>query len=39
MATAEKGSLLKNVKIKIKDVKDKEEKTSSKEQIKYNLSG
>jgi hypothetical protein len=39
MATAEKGSLLKNVKIKIKDAKDKEEKASSKDQIKFNISG
>lgn len=41
MATAEKGSLLKNIKIKIKDdkEKDKEEKTSSKDQIKFNVSG
>ena len=35
MATAEKGSLLKNVKIKIKE----DEKTSSNDQIKFNISG
>lgn len=39
MATAEKGSLLKNVKIKIKDSKGAEKKTSSNEQIKFNISG
>ena len=39
MATAEKGSLLKNVKIKIKDDKEEEKKTSSKEEIKFNVSG
>ena len=36
METAEKDVLLKNVKIKIKD---KDEKTSSKDQIKFNISG
>ena len=39
MATAEKGSLLKNVKIKIKDGKETEQKTSSNEQINFNISG
>ncbi len=39
MATAEKGSLLKNVKIKIKDDKEEEKKTPSKEEIKFNVSG
>ena len=39
MATAEKGSLLKNVKIKIKDAKDKEEKNSSNDQNQFNESG
>lgn len=38
MATAEKGSLLKNVKIKIKDGKETE-KTSSNEQLNFNISG
>jgi hypothetical protein len=39
MATAEKGSLLKNVKIKIKDGKETEQKTSSNEQLNFNISG
>ena len=39
MATAEKTSLLKNVKIKIKDGKDKEEKTSSNDLNQFNVSG
>ena len=39
MATAEKDSLLKNVKIKIKDAKDTEQNSSSNNKLELNISG
>ena len=39
MATAEKDSLLKNLKIKIKDAKEKEENSSSNNKLEFNISG
>ena len=39
MATAEKDSLLKNVKIKIKDAKDSGQNSSSNNKLEFNISG